>query len=79
MIFESVDNINKETIQEQDNMAGFIELTDSQGEKMLINANHILKVCSGDNECCIYLNSGQELSVVYVRESYSLIKRILQQ
>lgn len=66
-------------------MAEFIELTEHDGKKVLLNIEHILKVRPEDKGCYIYFDvatrngNSSGLSMLHVEESYSVIKRKLQQ
>jgi hypothetical protein len=67
-------------------MAEFIELTEYDGRKVLLNIEHIMKIRPDDKGCYIYFdvvtgnNSGStSLVQLHVAESYSVIKRKLQQ
>lgn len=64
-------------------MAEFIELTETKGNKILINSEHVLKVRSDDNGCFVYFdvatgNDSTSLSLVHVLESYATVKKKLQ-
>lgn len=67
-------------------MAEFIELTEYEGKKVLLNIEHILKVRPDDKGCYIYFdvatgnsNGSTSLAFVHVEETYSVVKRKLQQ
>lgn len=67
-------------------MAEFIELTEYDGRKVLLNIGHILKIVPDDKGCYVYFDvstgssSGStSLTLLHVAESYSVIKRKLQQ
>jgi hypothetical protein len=67
-------------------MAEFIELTEYDGKKVLLNTEHILKIRPDDKGCYIYFdvatgssNGSTSLTLLHVEESYSAIKRKLQQ
>ena len=65
-------------------MAEFIELTEYDGEKVLLNKEHILKVCPDDEGGAyvyfdvVMLNGNSScLRTMHVAESYSAIKKML--
>lgn len=63
----------------------FIELTEYEGKKFLVNTVHIVKVRPDDEGAYLYfdvaIGSGGSLSLscVHVAESYFAVKRLLQQ
>ena len=65
-------------------MAEFIELTEYEGKKVLLNAEHILKVLPNEKGCYVYFdvvtgsNGSTSLSVLHLAESYAVVKRKLQ-
>lgn len=67
-------------------MAEFIELTEYDGQKVLLNIEHILKIWPDDKGCYIYFGvatansrDSTSLAVLHVEESYFVVKRKLQQ
>ncbi len=67
-------------------MAFFIELTEYDGKKVLLNIEHIMKVRPDEKGCYIYLavatgsnNGSMSLAMLHVAETYSVVKRKLQQ
>ena len=66
-------------------MAEFIELTEYDGNKVLINTERILKVRPDDKGCYIYFDvatgngNSTSLAVLHVNETYAVVKRKLQQ
>lgn len=66
-------------------MAEFIELTEYDGKKVLLNIEHILKIQPDDKGCYIYFNiatgssnGSTSLVQLHVEELYSVVKRKLQ-
>ena len=66
-------------------MAEFIELTEYDGKKILLNVEHIVKVRPDDKGCYIYFdvaignNDSTSLSLIHVNETLAVVKRKLQQ
>lgn len=66
-------------------MAEFVEFNEFKGEKMLVNIEHIIKVRPDEEGTYLYFdvvtgnNGSTSLSVLHVAESYSVVKRKLQQ
>ncbi len=67
-------------------MAEFIELTEYDGRKVLLNIGHILKIVPDDKGSYVYfdvttgsISGSTGLALLHVAESYSVIKRKLQQ
>ena len=66
-------------------MADFIELTEYEGEKVLLNVEHILKVRPDEKGCYVFFDvvtgngNSTSLSLIHVAETYSIVKRKLQQ
>ena len=66
-------------------MAEFIELTEYDGRKVLLNIEHILKVRPDDKGCYIYFDvaigngNSSSISMLHVEETYTVVKRKLQQ
>ena len=67
-------------------MAEFIELTEYDGKKVLLNTEHILKIQPDDKGCYMFFdvatgsnNGSTSLTHLHVEESYSVVKRKLQQ
>jgi len=66
-------------------MAEFVELTDNNGERVLINPELILKVCPERQGCVLFFavstGSGNSTSLYceHVAESYAIVKKKLQQ
>lgn len=66
-------------------MADFVEFTDYKGERVLINPNHILKVCAEKQGCILFfavsIGNGNSTSLYceHVTESYAVVKKKLQQ
>ena len=65
-------------------MAEFVELTEYEGNKVLLNIEHILKVRPNEKGCYVYFdvvtgsNNSTSLSVLHLAESYVVVKRRLQ-
>jgi len=65
--------------------AEFIELTEYEGRKFLLNTAHVLRVRPDDDGAYLYFDvaigrgDSLSLSCVHVAESYSSIKRLLLQ
>lgn len=66
-------------------MAEFVEFKEYKGNKVLVNIEHIIKVRPDEEGSYLYFdvttgNSGStSLSLLHVVESYSAVKRKLQQ
>lgn len=66
-------------------MAEFVEFKEFKGDKVLVNIEHIIKVRPDIEGSYLFFdavtgNSGStSLSVLHVAESYSIVKRKLQQ
>ena len=66
-------------------MSEFVEFTEYQGDKVLVNIEHIIKVQPDKEGTFLYFdtatgsNNSTHLSVLHVVESYSVVKRMLQQ
>jgi len=66
-------------------MAEFIELTEYDGKKVLLNIEHILKIRPDEKGCYIYFDvatgngNSSSISMLHVEEAYSVVKRKLQQ
>ena len=62
-------------------MKGFIEVTDSQGKRHLINIRHIEEIAEkNENSCFIYLgfvNGGETQDYYVINEPYEVIKKLL--
>lgn len=67
------------------NMAEFVEFTEYDGKKVLLNVEHILKVRPDDKGSYIYFdvttgsNNSTTPSLLHVAENYTAVKRKLQQ
>lgn len=66
-------------------MAEFIEFKEYNGDKVLVNIEHIVKVRPDDIGTYLYFdittgkNGSTSFSILHVEESYSVVKRKLQQ
>lgn len=64
-------------------MAEFLELTELDGDKVLLNIEHILKVCPNENGCYVFFDvaigndRSTNLSPLHVKENYTVVKRNL--
>ncbi len=69
----------------RETMAEFVEFKEFKGDKMLVNVEHLIKVQSDDEGTYLYFdvatgnNSSNGLFILHVAESYSVVKRKLQQ
>ena len=59
-------------------MSEFIELTERDGNRVLINTERIIKVKPDDSGCYLSFDS-RTISGFHVEESFATIKRLLQQ
>ena len=66
-------------------MSEFIELTEIDGKKILLNVEHILKVRPDEKGCYIYFdvlngsNGSVSPALLHVAETYAVVKKKLQQ
>ena len=66
-------------------MVDFIELTEYDGRKILVNPDHIVKVIPDDKGAYLYFDAttgngnSTSLSHVHVEESFAVVKRKLLQ
>lgn len=66
-------------------MAEFVEFTEYDGKKVLLNIEHVLKVRPDDKGCYIYFDvaignsNSSSISMLHVEETYAVVKRKLQQ
>ena len=66
-------------------MAEFVEFTEYDGKKVLLNVEHILKVRPDDKGSHIYFDvtagssNSTSPSLIHVAENYTAVKRKLQQ
>jgi hypothetical protein len=61
-------------------MKGFIEITDRDCYKHLINISRIESVCEGDdNELTRIFSLGESTSSYYANQSYEEIKRLIEE
>lgn len=64
-------------------MAQFLELTVYDGKKVLLNIEHILKVCPDEIGCYVFFvvvsgtNGSTSIERIHVKESYATLKRKL--
>ena len=63
-------------------MKDFIEVTDSQGKRHLINIWHIEEIAEKtENSCFIYLdvvNNGETQNYYVINEPYEVIKKLIE-
>ncbi len=63
-------------------MSKFIEVTDSNGKRHLINIQHIEEIAEKDeNGCFIYLgvvNQGETQDYYVINEPYEVIKKLIE-
>ena len=57
-------------------MADFIELTEINGDKVMINIDHILKVCQDKEGCYVYFDvaTGNEKSTSITRLLFTVLR-----
>lgn len=66
-------------------MGEFIELTDCNGERVLVNINHVIKVQPSGEGTCIFFdvltgnNSSANIYCEHVAENYVVVKKKIQQ
>lgn len=64
-------------------MAEFIELTKTDGEKVLANVEHIIKVVPNEKGSIVYFdtaegnNNGTHLSSLFIADTYATVKKKL--
>ena len=63
-------------------MKNFVEVTDRDGKKHLINIRHIEEIAEkDDNSCFIYLdvvNDGETQNYYVINEPYEVIKKLIE-
>lgn len=66
-------------------MAEFIELRENDGEKVLVNIEHVIRVCPDEKGCYIYFDFAtingdySHPHVMHLADKYEEVKRKIQQ
>ena len=59
-------------------MKGFIEVTSTDGEFVLLNVQYIKSVIETGTSCCIFMTTADK-PIVNIRESYGTAKRRIEE